>query len=106
MSLPALSARFSASVHVSAYAQPRTYSASCVSLGWFALWNSRTLAIPGTFSPNGTCGMTPVTPSAASRATAGSASLKPYGFDPNFVESPSAFAPLRTSETPVVVMLM
>ena len=44
---------------VSAYAQPRTYSASCVSFGWFALWNSTMLAIPGTFSPNGTCGMTP-----------------------------------------------
>ncbi len=61
--------------------------------------------MPGTSVPNGTCGTTPVTPSAVSRATAGSASEKPYGFEPNLVARPSALAPFSSSDTPVVVTL-
>ena len=50
--------------------------------------------------------MTPVTPSADSRAIWGSVSPNPYGLEPNRVLRPSFLASRKMVETPVVVTLM
>ena len=87
-------------------AQPRTYIASCVSFGWFALWKSTSRLHAGhvraerhvRHRPGDALGRVPRHRAAAPRRSR-------TGSSPNLVARPSTLAPFSSADTPVVVTL-